>query len=299
MTEERLRELTDLGEAVLMHMDKDQDYIAHYGRIGMKWYQHIYGEYQGAAKYAAKGANKLTKINTKKQRYADAINKLSSSKVSKILLSKQLKQGKKDVVSMERKAKKIEEIMNEAKSIANKKSGQQDKTESSNKTDESKEITKEDIKTLSKDGWEESKYQFNKNDKSIRSFDKTFNSDDGPYNMSADYNKKEETISDFIKGNNKIADVIAKDGAKIKQEAGGKIYDNLKGYGWFDDNHVTKAEFINGIKLDKDGGVTVDRYKGSRIATVLYSDPQYYIGGHWVVAEIDSKGKVGLVSMDG
>ena len=45
----------DIYQAVL----HDEDDLAHYGRIGMKWYQHIYGEYQGAAKYAEKGARKL------------------------------------------------------------------------------------------------------------------------------------------------------------------------------------------------------------------------------------------------
>lgn len=34
----------------------NDDTIAHYGRLGMKWYKHIYGEYQGGAKYAEKGA---------------------------------------------------------------------------------------------------------------------------------------------------------------------------------------------------------------------------------------------------
>ena len=39
-----------------------EDSIAHYGRLGMKWYQHIYGEYQGAAKYAEKGARRVDKL---------------------------------------------------------------------------------------------------------------------------------------------------------------------------------------------------------------------------------------------
>ena len=39
-----------------------EDSIAHYGRLGMKWYQHIYGEYQGAAKYAEKGAKKVDRL---------------------------------------------------------------------------------------------------------------------------------------------------------------------------------------------------------------------------------------------
>ena len=38
---------------------QDGEILEHYGRIGMKWYQHIYGDYQGAAKYAEKGEKKL------------------------------------------------------------------------------------------------------------------------------------------------------------------------------------------------------------------------------------------------
>lgn len=38
------------------------DSIAHYGRLGMKWYQHIYGDYQGAAKYAEKGARRVDRL---------------------------------------------------------------------------------------------------------------------------------------------------------------------------------------------------------------------------------------------
>lgn len=37
----------------------DKEILAHYGRLGMKWYQHIFGDYQGAAKYAEKGAKKV------------------------------------------------------------------------------------------------------------------------------------------------------------------------------------------------------------------------------------------------
>lgn len=35
-------------------------YLEHYGRLGMKWYQHIYGDYQGQAKYAKDYKDKET-----------------------------------------------------------------------------------------------------------------------------------------------------------------------------------------------------------------------------------------------
>lgn len=41
--------------------------IQHYGRLGMKWYQHKYGEQDGRAKYLDKGITKLTKMDSKIQ----------------------------------------------------------------------------------------------------------------------------------------------------------------------------------------------------------------------------------------
>lgn len=38
-----------------------EDSLKHYGRLGMKWYQHIYGEEQGHAKYAEKGIKRIKK----------------------------------------------------------------------------------------------------------------------------------------------------------------------------------------------------------------------------------------------
>lgn len=113
MTDERLRELTDLGEAVLMHMDQDQDYIAHYGRIGMKWYQHIYGEYQGAAKYAQKGAKKVAKM---KDRY----DKKYTPKIVKVLTTDSehaVENAKKLNKAMEKDIAKIRKVEEKLKYV--------------------------------------------------------------------------------------------------------------------------------------------------------------------------------------
>ena len=39
--------------------------IQHYGRKGMKWYQHKYGEEDGRSKYMQKGLKKLDKYQKK------------------------------------------------------------------------------------------------------------------------------------------------------------------------------------------------------------------------------------------
>ena len=45
-----------------------EDYFAHYGRKGMKWYQHIFGEVQSHAKYAKKGNSTKSKSKNKDQK---------------------------------------------------------------------------------------------------------------------------------------------------------------------------------------------------------------------------------------
>lgn len=65
-----------MGEYSLYNPSTDgsQDSLAHYGRLGMKWYQHIYGEYQGAAKYAEKGEKKLSALKSKNAKLVGSID---------------------------------------------------------------------------------------------------------------------------------------------------------------------------------------------------------------------------------
>ena len=58
--------LAEFDEIVLAHADEDiDDVLEHYGRLGMKWYQHIYGEEDGRARYndkwKAKESSKVRK----------------------------------------------------------------------------------------------------------------------------------------------------------------------------------------------------------------------------------------------
>lgn len=87
-------------------IDKDQDSLTHYGRLGMKWYQHIFGEYQGAAKYAEKGEAKLSNLKAKNAKLTNSID----SKVAKY----EMEQGKHALKSAKyRAAKKNEKAMSE------------------------------------------------------------------------------------------------------------------------------------------------------------------------------------------
>ena len=53
------------NDEIYMAVAQDKEILEHYGRLGMKWYQHIFGDYQGAAKYADKGAKKLANAKQK------------------------------------------------------------------------------------------------------------------------------------------------------------------------------------------------------------------------------------------
>lgn len=46
---------------------KEETYLEHYGVKGMKWYQHIFGDYQSGAKYAKKGRGDLIAAHTIKK----------------------------------------------------------------------------------------------------------------------------------------------------------------------------------------------------------------------------------------
>ena len=51
--------------------DLDSDFLEHYGREGMKWYQHIYGKEQSHAKYAEKTSKKDQRMAKKAQKIAE------------------------------------------------------------------------------------------------------------------------------------------------------------------------------------------------------------------------------------
>lgn len=81
--------------------DASLNSLEHYGRLGMKWYQHIYGDQDGRAKYAEKGVKKVTKQDAK-------VTKASSKAAIKRAKADQLRQ-KAELVELksEKKALKL------------------------------------------------------------------------------------------------------------------------------------------------------------------------------------------------
>ena len=53
---------------------QEQDYLEHYGRLGMKWYEHKYGKEDGRAKYV----DKYVKTESA------YVNKTSGKKIGKL-----------------------------------------------------------------------------------------------------------------------------------------------------------------------------------------------------------------------
>lgn len=60
---------------------KEYEYLEHYGRLGMKWYKHIYGEKDGRAKYLNKGFKKAEKMYNKAEKALAKTNKFSSKAI--------------------------------------------------------------------------------------------------------------------------------------------------------------------------------------------------------------------------
>ena len=59
-----------------------EDYLAHYGRKGMKWYEHIFGKLQSHAKYNKDGKTETSKSN-KKEKKSKSYKKLSDEDLKK------------------------------------------------------------------------------------------------------------------------------------------------------------------------------------------------------------------------
>ena len=66
-----------------------EDYLAHYGRKGMKWYQHIFGRLQGHAKYAkekavAKRSEKVKKKDKTEKNYKKISDEELKRRISRL-----------------------------------------------------------------------------------------------------------------------------------------------------------------------------------------------------------------------
>lgn len=119
-----------------------RDYLEHYGRKGMKWYQHLFGDYQSGAKYAKQGTEKR-----KKRTFSEGVKAKRAARARKKIARAKARAEKKAA----NEAKKIEKKEIAAAKKAEKKAAQEkerkDKILSNPKTlyKHRKEFTYEEI----------------------------------------------------------------------------------------------------------------------------------------------------------
>lgn len=77
-----MSEVSDVVQDFL-EMEEDVASLEHYGRMGMKWYQHIYGEEDGRAMYSKKNEGKYEKDKSKRLQKAETQLMKSDQKYSK------------------------------------------------------------------------------------------------------------------------------------------------------------------------------------------------------------------------
>ena len=83
--------------------------IEHYGVIGMKWYQHKFGDVDGRAAYAKKGLDKIAKYESKASSYAS----------EQYSMDKDASKTAKKATKLERKQRKLENKAAKAERKAN------------------------------------------------------------------------------------------------------------------------------------------------------------------------------------
>lgn len=280
--------------------------LAHYGRLGMKWYQHIYGQYQGTAKYAAKGEKKLSKM---KERNKEAFPKIANKAMK--LSRKQYKYATKaakfyrvgrdeDAQNMEYKAAKYEEAANKLQNqkmkailrtakLNDKVKYVKDTLNSMSKDNstESKADYKKYEEALSKDGWKRNdKYAFGDS----TNFEKKIKVGKEEVLIEASCDRKEDPAAfkeritsasnAIVKNNDSIKASIAKEAYKELQDMGGST------------RGVTKDQFQKGLTMSL---VSI----GRMLNEVSYDDTTGLYGDHFFTAEVDDKGKYYRYSMNG
>jgi len=114
----------------------DEEILAHYGRLGMKWYQHIFGDYQGAAKYAEKGAKKVA-ASKQKDSFRGGGKSEKTKKLENVV--KAVKEEAKAAKKRQNEAEKRKEKENKAKEKKAAQQAAEDKVKAEKKAKEEHE----------------------------------------------------------------------------------------------------------------------------------------------------------------
>lgn len=106
-----------------------------------------------------------------------------------------------------------------------------------------------------------------------------------------DYDAKKESPKEFAKRNKAALAAYEKNEDAIKKQIGEQVYDESAKY-WYG-NKVSKGEFLRKLTL---GSMSTVRNMPTQ---VIMEDKSGLFGGHFVTFEMDEKGKVYYVGLEG
>lgn len=258
--------------------------LKHYGRLGMKWYQHIYGAYQGTAKYAAKGQKKVNRLQAKTDKKNTKIDK----KIAK-LQTKAPAKGRFDRNQYKISDLKVKKTKNFNKlwDLRTKVADVRNKADDIKNSIEPKETRfKEYEAALKNDGWKRNdKYAYGNH----TNFEKTIKVGDNSVWVNANCDGKEDagTFKELV---NSSLSAVTKNNESIRNSVVNDAYSELTKYGWGEG--VSKSDFKKGLRLSS---IQID----SLGCLVNYEDESGFSYDHEFSAEVDNKGKYYRYSMNG
>lgn len=126
-----------------MQENRNTDELYHHGRMGMKWYQHIFGQAYKHAKY-----NKNAKTKTKEK--MKTLDKDTKEKIRKMKVkAREDAKLRKAKIEADKRVEETKKMLEKKYGINTKHSNKENKKES--KKESTKESTKESIKDLSEE----------------------------------------------------------------------------------------------------------------------------------------------------
>lgn len=258
--------------------------LKHYGRLGMKWYQHIYGAYQGTAKYAAKGQKKVNRLQAK----TDKKNAKIDKKIAK-LQTKAHAKGRFDRNQYKISDLKVKKTKNFNKlwDLRTKVADVRNKADDIKNGIEPKETRFNEYEAaLKDDGWERNdEYAFGDS----TNFEKKIKVGGNEVLIEASCDRKEDPAA-FKERITNASNAIAKNNNSIKAGVANEAYKELQSMGTT--NGVTKEQFQKGLTISF---ISL----GRMLNEVAYDDTTGLYGDHFFTAEVDDKGKYYRYSMNG
>lgn len=258
--------------------------LSHYGRLGMKWYQHIYGAYQGTAKYAEKGQKKVNRLQAKTNKKNAKIDKKIAKLQTKAPAKGRFDRNQYKISDLKvKKTKNFNKLWDLRTKVADVR----------NKADDIKNgIEPKDTRfneyeaALKDDGWERNdEYAFGDS----TNFEKKIKVGGNEVLIEASCDRS-ESPADFKTRITTVSAAIAKNNGSIKANIAKEAYKEIKDMGLT--RGITEDQFSKGLTVSF-------MSLGKHLNEVSYDDTTGLYGDHFFTAEVDDKGKYYRYSMNG